>query len=114
MDANLPGLAPVCPNTSKFTASDPTEKEEPFGWVKEPCTLALYPAAPGEYMKDVLAEMERLNVRAVVLGDPKSVQKWKDAGAGRIIPGTSFQDVAPGQRVALDELRKVFTAAASK
>jgi predicted TIM-barrel fold metal-dependent hydrolase len=114
MDANFLGLAPMCPNTSKFTASDPKEKEEPFGWVKEPCTPALYPAAPGEYMKDVLAEMERLNVTAVVFGDPKSVQKWKDAGAGRIIPGTSFQDIAPGQRVALDELRKDFTGGGFK
>ena len=114
MDANFPGLPPMCPNTSKFTASDPKEKEEPFGWVKEPCTPALYPAAPGEYMKNVLAEMERLNVTAVVFGDPTSVQKWKDAGAGRIIPGTSFQDVAPGQRVALDELRKDFTGGGFK
>ena len=46
---------------------------------------------PGDYMKDVLAEMERLNVTAVVFGDPKSVQKWKDAAPARIIPGTSFQ-----------------------
>src|SRR6266481_6902362 len=84
MDANFPGLAPMCPNTSKFTASDPEEKEEPFGWVREPCTPALYPAAPGEYMKDVLAEMERLNVTAVVFGDPKGVQKWKDAAPARI------------------------------
>ncbi len=90
MDGNFPGVAPMCPNTSKFTASDPKEKEEPFGWVKEPCTPALYPSAPGEYMKDVLAEMERLNVTAVVFGDPKSVQKWKDAAPARIIPGTSF------------------------
>ncbi len=60
MDGNFPGLAPMCPNTSKFIASDPKEKEEPFGWVKEPCTPALYPSAPGEYMKDVLVEMERL------------------------------------------------------
>lgn len=35
MDANSPGLAPMCPNTSKFMASDPKEKEEPFGWVKD-------------------------------------------------------------------------------
>ncbi len=32
MDGNFPGLAPMCPNTSKFTASDPKEKEAPFGW----------------------------------------------------------------------------------
>ena len=95
MDANFPGIAPMCPNTSKFTASDPKAKEDPSGWVKEQCTPALYPSAPGEYMKDVLAEMERLNVTAVVFGEPKSVQKWKDAAFARIIPGTSFQWVPP-------------------
>src|SRR3974377_2385954 len=92
MDGTFPGVAPMCPNTSKFTASDPKEKEEPFGWVKEQCTPALYPSAPGEYMKDVLAEMERLNVTAVVFGDPKSVQKWKDAAPTRVIPGTAFSN----------------------
>jgi len=109
-DFSSPGLAPMCPNTSKFTASDPKMKEEPFGWVKEQCTPALYPSAPGEYMKDVLAEMERLNVTAVAFGDPKDVQKWKDAAPTRIIPGTSFENgMTPGQRVSLEELRKDFT-----
>src|SRR5579863_997199 len=89
MDGTFPGVAPMCPNTSKFTASDPKDKEEPFGWLKEPCTPPLYPSAPGEYMKDVLAEMDRLNVTAVIFGDAKSVQKWKDAAPARIIAGTS-------------------------
>ncbi len=115
MDANFPGLGPMCPNTSKFIASDPKGKEEPFGWVKENCTPALYPAAPGEYMKDVLAEMERLNVTAVVFGDPKSVQKWKDAAPSRVIPGTAFSNgIAPGQRVPVEELRKLFTTGGFK
>src|ERR1700724_2821043 len=92
MDGTFPGVAPMCPNTSKFTASDPKGKEEPFGWVKEKCTPALYPSAPGENMKEVLAEMGRLNVIAVAFGDPKSVQKWKDAARARIIPGTSFSN----------------------
>ena len=110
MDADFPGIAPMCPNTSKFTASDPKTKEEPFGWVKEQCTPELYPSAPGQYMKDVLAEMERLNVTAVVFGDPKSVQRWKDAAPARVIPGTSFSNgLTPGQRVPLAELRKHFT-----
>ena len=110
MDADFPGVAPMCPNTSKFTASDPKGKEEPFGWVKEQCTPALYPSAPGQYMKDVLAEMERLNVTAVVFGDPKGVQKWKDAAPSRVIPGTSFSNgLTPGQRVSVDELQKDFT-----
>ena len=115
MELNSPGVATMCPNTSKFAASDPKGKEEPFGWVKEPCTPALYPSRPGEYMKDVLAEMERFNVTAVVFGDPKSVQKWKDAAPARIIPGTSFQnDMAPGQRVAVEELRRDFTSGGFK
>ena len=28
-----------------------------MGWVKEQCSPALYRSAPGEYMKDVLAEV---------------------------------------------------------
>src|SRR5580698_5941566 len=115
MDGTFPGVAPMCPNTSQFTASDPKGPEAPFGWVKEPCSPALYPSAPGEYMKDVLAEMERLNVTAVVFGDPKSVAKWKDAAPARIIPGTSFEDgMSPGQRVPIDELRKSFTSGGFK
>jgi uncharacterized protein len=109
MDADFPGVAAMCPNTSKFTASDPKTKEEPFGWVKEQCTPELYPSAPGQYMKDVVAEMERLNITAVVFGDPKSVQKWKDAAPARVIPGTSFSNgLTPGQRLPIDELRKDF------
>jgi len=101
----------MCPNTSKFTASDPKGKEEPWGWVKEQCSPALYPSPPGEYMKDVLAEMERLNVTAVVFGDPANVKKWKDAAPARVIAGTSFQNgLTPGERVSLDELRKDFTS----
>jgi predicted TIM-barrel fold metal-dependent hydrolase len=110
MDLNFPGLPPMCPNTSKFTASDPKTKEDQSGWVKEPCTPALYPSAPGEYMKDVLAEMERLNVTAVVFGDPKEVLKWKNAAPNRVIPGTAFSNgMTPGQRVPMEELRKSFT-----
>jgi hypothetical protein len=100
----------MCPNASKFLASDPGTKEAPFGWSQEECTPKLYPAPKGEYLKDVVAEMERLNVTAVVFGDPKSVQKWKEAAPGRVIPGTSFNEgMQPGKRVPLDELRKDFT-----
>jgi len=112
---DIPGAVAMCPNTAKFTASDPKTKEAPFGWVQEECTPKLYPAAKGEYMKEVLAEMERLNVTAVVFGDPKSVQKWKDAGGKRVIPGTAFSNgIQPGQRVPVDELRKDFTTGGFK
>jgi predicted TIM-barrel fold metal-dependent hydrolase len=107
--AGFPGASPMCPNTSKFIASDPIAKESPFGWVQEECSPKLYPSAAGEYIKDVVAEMERLNVTAVVFGDPKSVQQWKDAAPARVIPGTAFSNgMAPGGRVPLDELRKDF------
>jgi len=109
MDESFPGMGAMCPNTSKFTASDPSSKEASFGWTQEECSPKLYPSAKGEYLKDMVAEMERLNVTAVVFGDPKSVQKWRDAAPGRIIPGTGFDGMQPGTRVSLDELRKDFT-----
>jgi len=111
---DVPGIGPMCPNTSKFTASDPKTKEAPFGWLQEECTPKLYPAAKGEYIKDVVAEMDRLNVTAVVFGDPAGVQKWKDAAPKRVIPGTGFAGAQPGSRVPLDELRKDFTTGGFK
>ena len=114
IDESWPG-GPMCPNTSKFTASDPATKEGPIGWVQEECTPKLYPAAKGEYIKDVVDEMKRLNVTAVVFGDPKSVQKWKDAAPDRVIPGTSFSEgMQPSSRVDLDQLRKDFTTGGFK
>jgi len=115
MDESPVGLGPMCPNTSKFLASDPRDKEAPFGWVQEDCTPKLYPSAKGEYLKDVVAEMERLNVTAVVFGDPKSVQHWRDAAPKRVIPGTSFTAGMGGaSHVPLDELRKDFTTGGFK
>jgi predicted TIM-barrel fold metal-dependent hydrolase len=107
---DAPSLGPMCPNTSKFTASDPRNKEASYGWVLEECTPKLYPAAKGEYIKDVVAEMKRLNVTAVVFGDPASVQKWKAAAPDRVIPGTGFEWSAdPAKRTSLDALRKDFS-----
>jgi hypothetical protein len=99
-----------------FTASDPSTQEARFGWVQDECTPKLYPSAKGEYRTDVLAEMERLNVTAVVFGDPASVQKWKDAAPKRVIVGTSFTQGGAGGsgRVPLDELRRDFSQAGFK
>jgi predicted TIM-barrel fold metal-dependent hydrolase len=114
LELDGPGMAPMCPNTAKFTASDPSTKEAPFGWVQEQCTPKLYPSAKGEYLKDVIAEMKRLNVTAVVFGDPKSAQKWKDAAPERVIAGTNFDGTAPGTRAAIEDLRKDFTTGGFK
>jgi predicted TIM-barrel fold metal-dependent hydrolase len=115
MDESFPGLGPMCPNTSAFTASDPATQEAPFGWIEEECTPKLYPSARGEYLNDVLAEMERLNVTAVVFGDPESVQKWREAAPDRVIPGTSFTaGLQPGGRVPMEDLRETFTTGGFK
>ncbi len=115
MDDSFPGLGPMCPNTPKFLASDPKTKEAGFGWVTESCSPALYPAAKGEYVKDVVAELNRLNVTAVVFGDPASVKKWMDAAPGRVIPGTSFTGgMQSNAYVPIEELRKDFTTGGFK
>lgn len=103
---DIPNAVPMCPNTAKFTASDPGTTEAPFGWVQEECTPKLYPAAKGQYMKEVLAEMERLNVTAVVFGTPEGVQKWKAAAPNRVIPGTAFE--AQGKRLPVEQVRASF------
>jgi len=110
INESFPGFGIACPNESRFLASDPATKESANGWSQEECTPKLYPSAKGEYIKDTVAEMERLNVTAVVFGDPASVQKWRDAAPTRVIPGTSFNDpLIPGVRIPLDQLRKDFT-----
>jgi predicted TIM-barrel fold metal-dependent hydrolase len=44
------------------------------------------------------------------MGDQKSVQKWKDAAPGRIIPGTSFDNgMVGGKYLPVEELRTAFT-----
>lgn len=92
---DAPWATPVCPNQSRFEASDPKNgPEAPFGWSKEECSPKLYPAPKGQYMKMVLAEMERLNVRGVVFGAPADVKKWQAAAPARVIPGTAFGRVA--------------------
>ncbi len=66
-------------------------------------------------MKAVLAEYETYNVTAVVMGDPESVRKWKEAAPSRIIPGTSFMNnIANGEQTSVEELRKLFTTGGFK
>ena len=107
----FPGLGPMCPFNPQFLAADPTLKAAPIGWVKQNCTNALEPSkSQEEYMKAVLDEYERLNVTAVVMGDVKSVQKWKDAAPGRIITATSFDNgPAGGKYLPVEELRSAYT-----
>jgi predicted TIM-barrel fold metal-dependent hydrolase len=112
MEDSPPGTQPMCPNTSRFTASDPKTEEARFGWVQEECSSKLYPSAKGEYIKDVVADMERFNVTAVVFGTPEAVKKWQDAAPGRVIPGTGFS--AGGKRLPVEEVRKLFAGSGFK
>jgi predicted TIM-barrel fold metal-dependent hydrolase len=112
---SFPGGGPMCPNTPEFLASDPDTKEAMSGWSNQAdCTPKLYPSAKGEYLHDVVAEMKRLNVTAVVYGDPASVKKFEEAAPGRVIPGTSFNGPKPGEMVSVEELRKLFTTGGFK
>lgn len=105
-----PGTGSMCPFPPQFLASDPHSKEAPFGWSKQDCTLLLEPSPSSEeYMKTMLAEYKRLNVTAVVMGNPASVQKWKAAAPGRIIMGTSFDSAPTADSYAsLEQLRSEF------
>lgn len=106
-----PGMGPMCPFPPGFLASDPQEEASPMGWAPQDCALPLQPSAtPEEYLQAVLDEFERLNVTAVVMGDPESVRRWKAAAPGRIIMGTSFSaGIAPGDYVPVEQLRELFT-----
>ncbi|HEX7942764.1 MAG TPA: hypothetical protein VF488_13215, partial [Gemmatimonadaceae bacterium] len=62
-----PGLPPMGPFPPQVLASDPKTKEGTIGWSDQNCVLPLKGAAtPDDYMKEVLADYERLNVTAVV------------------------------------------------
>jgi len=106
-----PGQTPMCPWPPQFLASDPKTKEGTSGWSDQNCVLPLKTAAtPDEYMKQVLAEWERLNVTAVVMGDEASVKKWKAAAPNRIIMGTSFTNSpTAGSFTPVEQLRTAFT-----
>jgi uncharacterized protein len=112
----FPGGTPMCPWPSGFVASDPKGPEGTNGWAKQDCALPLQPSAtPDEYMKAVLAEWERLNVTAVVMGDDASVRRWKAAAPTRVIMGTSFMNSpTAGEYESLDKLRTAFTSGGFK
>jgi predicted TIM-barrel fold metal-dependent hydrolase len=107
-----PGQTPMCPWPPQFLASDPKTTESTNGWSNQNCVLPLQSApTPDAYMKAVLADWERLNVTAVVMGDEESVRKWKAAAPGRVIMGTSFSNSpTAGQYESLDRLRTAFTS----
>jgi uncharacterized protein len=107
---DFPGGAPACPFTPGFTASDPKSKESGNGWVPQVCTFPLEPSKDGDdYRVKVLAEMERMNVTAIVMGDPPTVKKWMDASPKRVIPGTSFSGgMGTGEHVPVEKMREYF------
>jgi len=112
----IPGVGPMCPFNPQFLAADPLVKAGPVGWAKQDCTDLLEASKnPEEYRKAVLAEYQRLNVTAVVMGDQKSVRLWKEADPARIIMGTSFEaDNGGGKYLPVEELRAAFTTGGFK
>ena len=60
-------------------------------------------------MKELVGDMERLNVTAIVFGDPTSVKKWQDLAGRRVIPGTGFGINNGKETVSVDDLRDDFT-----
>jgi len=107
------GGQPSCANTPAFLASDPKEKESPIGWKLVPCSNPLLPAkTPDSYEKELIAEWERLNVTAVVMGDEKSVNQWHTDAPNRVIRATAFDQNAlsgPKKDAELKRLREAFT-----
>ncbi len=89
--AGGPEVSTMCPNQQQFLAADPADPNPAFiGWSTEDCSPRLYTSIGGAYLDDIVAEMERMNVTAVVFGDPDSVLAYEAAAPGRIIRGTSF------------------------
>src|SRR4051812_11148307 len=67
----LPNVGPMCPFPAQFTASDAKAgNEHQLGWAHQDCSPALEAGTSlDQYMKAVIAEWDRLNVTAVVMGD---------------------------------------------
>lgn len=106
-----PGAGPMCPFPPGFAASDPKSVESPTGWVPQDCTPRLEASkTTDEYRKAVIAEMERMNVTAILMGEPDEVKQWMALAPGRFIPGTGIDDPKnPGKFLPVDQLRKEFT-----
>jgi len=104
------GTAPMCPNPQQFLASDPSGEEGFFGWSNEDCSPRLYGAPGKAYLNELVADMERLNVIAVVHGEPAAVRAFEAAAPGRVIRSTSFS-MAPdtNKEAELKRLESLFT-----
>jgi predicted TIM-barrel fold metal-dependent hydrolase len=109
---SLPNVGPVCPFPAQFMASDAKAgNEHQLGWAHQECSPALEPGKnQDEYMRAAIAEWDRLNVTAVVMGEPEFVKKWLEAAPGRVIPGTSFDGGGFAKSyVPMERLRQSFT-----
>jgi uncharacterized protein len=109
---SIPDVGPMCPFPPQFLASDPKlNNENQLGWAHQDCSPPLEPSKnPDEYMKELISEWNRLNVTAVVMGNPTAVKKWMEAAPGRVIPGTSFDGGGfASSYVPVKEMRSTFT-----
>ena len=105
------GTMPLCPNPQQFLAADPADANpSPFGWSTEDCSPRLYGEPGSAYLDAIVAEMERLNVTAVVFGDEAGVRAYQEAAPGRVIAGTSFSMAPDADKAAeLARLEALFT-----
>jgi uncharacterized protein len=104
--SNGDGGFPMCPNTTRYLASDPMDKEATYGRENEAGCAPMLQSKPGEFMKDVLAQWEKFNITAVVIGGPEQLRNWKAAAPSRVIPATGFS-IDPSRPTSIEELKKV-------
>ena len=111
MDGTFPGVAPMCPKTSKFIASDPKGEGTATRLgerAKYPSTL---PVRSGRvYKRCGRARWSASTLQRLFLAIQRACRNGSTPDPARVIPGTFFSNgLASRQRASLDELRKDFT-----
>lgn len=110
-NANGPPPVAVCAPFPEMPVLDPRDGwMTTFGaWLKNPpCSNPIWsPKTDEEVMEQSIAILKRRNIFAVTSGPPKLLDRWKEAGKDRIIPGLSFNFHKPFPQPA--EVRQWFS-----
>ncbi len=93
-DANGPPPIAVCAPFPEMPVLDPRDGwPNTFGaWMKNPpCPSPIWsPKTDAEVMEQTIAILKRRNIFAVTSGPAKLMDRWRQAGGDRIIPGLTF------------------------